>query len=234
MSNSDGGTLYLLKNNQLEFEIMHTESKNNYYGGTTQPVTDTNYHNKIYLPENVDGILILSGATNPFLTKEYDQISLNDSVERLTESIQLIKKYPKAKVFFAGGSGYVKHPDLNHSDVAKKFYESLDVNTKNIFFDKKSRNTYENIVFAKKKFNPNKDEKWILVTSAFHLKRAISIGEKIGWELIPYATDYKLSKKFRWKLSFNFFGNLASFQHSSHEWVGIISYYLMGRSSKIF
>ena len=31
----------------------------------------------------------------------------------------------------------------------------------------------------------------------------------------------------------NFFGNLASFQHSSHEWVGIISYYLMGRSSKI-
>ena len=46
---------------------------------------EKNYHNKINLPENVDGILILSGATNPFLTNEYDQISLNDSVERLTE-----------------------------------------------------------------------------------------------------------------------------------------------------
>ena len=195
---------------------------------------EKNYHNKVNLPENVDGILILSGATNPFLTKEYDQISLNGAVERLTESIQLMKKYPKAKVFFAGGSGYVEHPDLNHSDVAKKFYESLDVNTKNIFFDKKSRNTYENIVFAKKKFNPNINEKWILVTSAFHLKRAISVGEKLGWELIPYATDYKLGKKFRWKLSTNIFYNLGSLQNSSHEWVGIISYYLMGRSSKIF
>ena len=39
---------------------------------------EKNYHNKVNIPENVDGILILSGATNPFLTKEYDLISLND------------------------------------------------------------------------------------------------------------------------------------------------------------
>ncbi len=196
---------------------------------------EKNYHNKINLPENVNGILILSGATDPFLTKEYDQISLNGSAERLTESIELIKKYPKAKVFFAGGTAEsIQYPDLSHSYVAKKFYESLDVNTKNIFFDKKSRNTYENIVFAKKKFNPNINEKWILITSAFHLKRAISVGEKLGWELIPYATDYKQPKKFKWELSFDFFGNLGKLQNSSHEWIGIISYYLMGRSSKIF
>ena len=73
-----------------------------------------------------------------------------------------------------------------------------------------------------------------MITSAFHLKRAISVGEKLGWELIPYATDYKLPKKFKWKLSFDFFNNLGSLQHSSHEWVGIIAYYFMGRSSKIF
>ena len=195
---------------------------------------EKNYHNKVNLPENVDGILILSGGTIPFLTKEYDQISLNSSVERLTESIQLMKKYPKAKAVFAGGTGSIQYPDLSHSDVAKKFYESLGVNIQNIHFDNKSRNTYEHFVFAKKKFDPNKDEKWVLVTSAFHLKRAINVGEKLGWEFIPYATDYKLPKKFRWKLSTNFLGNLGSFQHSSHEWVGIISYYLMGRSSKIF
>ena len=112
---------------------------------------EKDYHSKINLPENVNGILVLSGATNPFLTKEYDQISLNDSVERLTESIQLIKKYPNAKVFFAGGSGSMEYPNLNHSDVVKKFYKNLEVNTKNIFLENKSRNTYENIVFAKKK-----------------------------------------------------------------------------------
>ena len=46
---------------------------------------EKNFHNKINLPENINGILILSGATNPFLTKEYGQISLNGSVERLID-----------------------------------------------------------------------------------------------------------------------------------------------------
>ena len=54
---------------------------------------EKNYHNKTALPENIDGILILSGATDPLLTKEYEQIILNGSSERLIESIQLIKKY---------------------------------------------------------------------------------------------------------------------------------------------
>jgi len=194
---------------------------------------EKDFHSKIYLPDNIDGILVLAGATNPYLTKEYNQISLNDSVERLTESIQLIKKYPRAKVFFAGGSGSLTHPDLNHSAVAKIFYESLDVDINKIYFENKSRNTYENILFAKKKFNPNKNEKWILITSAFHLTRAINIGKKLNWELIPYATDFKLPKKFTWKLSMSFFNNLSKFQQSSHEWAGLIAYYFLGRSSKI-
>ena len=85
----------------------------------------------------------------------------------------------------------------------------------------------------KKKFNPNKNEKWILITSAFHLTRAINIGKKLDWEFIPYATDFKLPKKFTWELSMSFLGNLLDFQQSSHEWAGLIAYYFLGRSSKI-
>ena len=50
----------------------------------------------------IDGILILGGATSPGLTKEFNQIQLGESVERLTESIQLHTKYPTAKFFFTG------------------------------------------------------------------------------------------------------------------------------------
>jgi uncharacterized SAM-binding protein YcdF (DUF218 family) len=194
---------------------------------------EKNYHNKINLPENVDGILILSGATDPVLTEEYDQVSLNGSVERLTESILLIKKYPSAKVFFAGGLGSINRSDLSHSSVAKIFYKNLDVDIQRIYFEDKSRNTYENILFAKKKFNPNKNDKWILITSAFHLKRAINIGDKLNWNFIPYAADFRLPKKFSWKPNFNIVGNFYNFQQSSHEWLGLVSYYFMGRSSKI-
>ena len=195
---------------------------------------EKDFYNENIFPENIDGILILSGATNPFLTKVHNQVSLNASSERLIESVNLMNKYPKAKVIFSGGSGSLKHLELTHSSAAKIFYKSLGVDISNIYFENKSRNTYENIIFSKKIAKPNDNEKWIIITSAFHLKRALNIGQKVNWNLIPYATDFYLPKNFEWHLSFSFLNNLLMFQTSSHEWIGLISYYFMGRTSKIF
>ena len=49
-------------------------------------------------------------------------------------------------------------PNLSHSTVAKKFYENYNINTENFFFDYKSRNTYENILYAKEKFKALRDD----------------------------------------------------------------------------
>ena len=149
--------------------------------------------------ENIKGIIILGGATNPYLSEIYNQITVNESAERLIESSYLIKKYPNAKIYFAGGSGSLNFPKLSHAVVAKKFYENFNIDTDKIIFDYTSRNTYENILFAKQKFNPKKSENWIIITSAFHLTRSINIAEKLNWRLIPYPTDYRLPKKFEWK-----------------------------------
>ena len=186
------------------------------------------------LPNKINGILILSGATNPVLTKEYNQISLNDSVERLTESIQLMKKYSNTKIIFSGGSGLINNQKLTHSEVAKLFFENFEVKLENIIYENKSRNTYENILFSKRIANPKIDENWLIVTSAFHMPRALNIAEKIDWKFIPYAVDYKIEKKFSWKPTIHFLSNITRFQAASHEWVGLIAYYWMGRSSKIF
>ena len=195
---------------------------------------EKNYSVKKNLPDNIDGILILGGATNPLLTKDHNQIVLNDSAERITESIKLIKKYPNSKVVFAGGSGSLLYPNLSHSAVAKRFYESFGVNTEKIYFDDKSRNTYENILFTKNKFKNIKNERWIVISSAFHLTRVLNVSEKLDLKFIPYATDYRLQKEFYFKLSINFFSNISTFELASHEWLGLIYYYLMGRSSKIY
>jgi uncharacterized SAM-binding protein YcdF (DUF218 family) len=185
-------------------------------------------------PEHIDGILILGGATNPFLSNEHNQINFNDSSERLIESIFLIKRFPDAKVIFSGGSGSISEPNLTHAFVAKKFFQNMDIDHKKIIYEDKSRNTYENILFSKRIARPHSAEKWLLVTSAFHLKRSLAISEKLKWTFIPFATDFNKSKKFKWRLSINFLSNINEFNKASHEWMGLISYYLMGRSSSIF
>jgi len=192
------------------------------------------YHSYKSVPEHVDGILILGGATNPLIFKEYGQISLNGSAERLVESVEIIKNFKNSKVIFSGGSGIIKRPDLDHSQVAQYFYEKIGLDIDRFVFEDNSRNTYENILFSKKIANPKVNEKWILITSASHMKRAMLIAENQNWNIIPYAVDFKTLRKFKIRLNFRLLSNLNSFQEASHEWLGLIAYYLMGRTSKIF
>ena len=149
------------------------------------------YHSYIKPPDQVDGILILGGATNPLLYNEYDQISLNGSSERLVESVFIIKKFDKAKVIFSGGSGILNSPNFDHAQVAKSFYKKIGIEIDKIIFEDNSRNTYENIIYSKKIANPKINENWLLITSASHMKRALLIADKNNWKLIPYAVDFK-------------------------------------------
>lgn len=195
---------------------------------------EKDFHFKYVYPDKVDGILILSGATDPYLSKEYESIELNSSAERLTESIFLINKYKNAKIIFSGGSGYLNFPNLDHSEVAKKFFKRMNIKNEKIIFENKSRNTYENILFSKNIANPKKSETWLLVTSASHMKRSILISQKQKWKLIPYPVDFNQPKNISLTPSMNFFSNFVSFQKAFHEWLGIFSYYLMDRTERIF
>ena len=191
-------------------------------------VLEKKYHFSNYYPNQVDGILILGGATDPYLSDKYNQVILNDSGERLIESVLLINKYPDAKIIFSGGSGSLFYPELDHATVAKKFFENMEINN-NIIYEEQSRNTFENILYSKTIVMPKDSENWLLVTSAFHLNRSLAVASKLDWKLIPYATDFRHPKKFTWKVSFNFLSNFSEFDHSTHEWIGIIYYYFMGR-----
>lgn len=185
------------------------------------------YHNSINnYPKEINGILVLGGATNPFLSNDYNQIIVNESAERLIESVNLISKHNEAKVIFSGG--------LGHAGVVKKFYNKMGIDLNKITFEDKSRNTYENILFSKKILNSHKSENWILLTSAFHMRRAILISERVNLNFYPFPVDFNQPKEIDLLPNFSLLSNLNNFQKGSHEWIGLISYYLMGRTDKIF
>tara|TARA_B100001175_G_C19398130_1_gene584830 strand:+ start:79 stop:861 length:783 start_codon:yes stop_codon:yes gene_type:complete len=203
-------------------------------GKTAIYFLEKEYHKEITYPKNIHGILILAGATKPFLSKEHSSIELNSSAERLFESIFLINKYKDSKIIFSGGSGSLNKPLHNHSDVVYGFFNKLNVDIERVIFENKSRNTYENIINSKKISKPKRDENWILVTSASHMKRATLIAEKQDWIFYPYPVDFNQPKSFLFYPSLDFFNNVRFLQKASHEWLGLLSYYFMGRIEKIF
>jgi len=197
---------------------------------------ETKYTNLKDLPESIDGILILGGPTNASLTQKYDQVSFNAHGERLTESIKILKKYQTAEVIFSGGAGIKGDFSSTHSYVAKKFFEEMGINKNRIIYESKSRNTYENIIFSKKIANPEKDEVWLLITSAFHMPRAINIARKQKWDFIPYSVDYQtMGKSTHLRITiFHMLDYINAFNFATHEWVGLITYFILKRSSSIY
>ncbi|SVE32519.1 uncharacterized protein METZ01_LOCUS485373, partial [marine metagenome] len=162
--------------------------------------------------------------------------SFNEAGERLTEAIKLIKIYNSSKIIFSGGSGSLNANTLTHAFVAKKFFLEMEIDINKVFFESKSNNTYENILFSKNIINPKKNEKWLLVTSSFHMTRAMNIAEKLEWEFIPYPVDFRVGRdKIKFVPNFTkILQNFNTFNLASHEIVGLISYYYLGRTSKIF
>jgi len=187
-------------------------------------------------PHDIDGILILGGGVNESLTYQHQQISLNEHVERLTESIDLMRRFPNAKIVFSGGIATLSKPKLTGIDIAKMFYNRMRVDINRIIFENKSRNTYENFVFSKKFIDNKNNEKWLLVTSAFHMKRAMNVAEKLELNFISYPVDFRLGKDFSFKNWYyeNYYANISYFYFAAHEYIGLIAYYLTGKSSKIY
>ena len=195
---------------------------------------EQNYQALSTIPNDIDGILILGGPSSSGLTRQHDQVSFNEAGERLTETIKIIKNFNPNKIIFSGGSDDQTFKN-SHAYVAKKFFSEIGIDVNKFYFEYQSRNTYENILFSKKIANPAKDEKWLIITSSFHMKRTMNIAEKLEWNLIPYPVDFRTGKYFSFKPSFvNFLENFNTFNLASHEFFGLISYYILGRTSKIY
>ncbi|BDD09160.1 hypothetical protein FUAX_15920 [Fulvitalea axinellae] len=73
----------------------------------------------------------------------------------------------------------------------KKFYETAGIAPSRIFLDEQAVNTHQNALYSKeildKKFP---QERPLLVTNAFHMRRALATFKKAGIDCDPYASDY--------------------------------------------
>lgn len=186
------------------------------------------------LPAKVDGIIALGGVVNQFVTEARGQVAIGGAAERLTEFAKLAKRYPNAKAVFTTGSGSLTEQDIKEADVVSPLLENLGLRPSRVIYENQSRNTFENASLSKKLLKPGKNEIWILVTSAFHMPRSVGVFRKAGWKVIPYPVDFNTTGEVPEIISFNPGVGIGRFSGALHEWVGLLVYYLTGRTSEFF
>ena len=187
------------------------------------------------LPQQIDGIVVLGGATALATSASRGQPSLNANAERLTAFATLARRYPDSRLIYTGGFRGLTPPPTTEADVATKLLADIGVDVHRLMVDDGSRHTMDNATKALEMALPQAGESWLLITSARHMPRAVGTFRQSGWrDIIPYPVDYLTTRNARPKLRFNLRAGLNALRAAQHEWVGLITYRMMGFSSEFF
>ncbi|NOX40887.1 MAG: YdcF family protein [Alphaproteobacteria bacterium] len=179
-----------------------------------------------------NGIIVLGGAEDARRTAYWRQVQLNDAAERFTAALALARRFPNAKIVFTGGSGSLRDAlgkGISGATVAKLFFSEQGIPANRLILESKSRNTAANARLTYALLRPKPGQTWVLVTSAFHMPRAMRSFRRAGWTgVIPYPVDYR-SGRFADDIGWNLAKNLKTLNIAVKEYVGLLAYSLTGR-----
>ena len=186
------------------------------------------------LPDKVDGVIVVGGAVDVSAATAWGQPTLNHAADRMIEFAALARRYPGARLVFSGGSGSLTNPEMTEAPVARQEFERLGMPMERIQYDGESRNTYENAVASRDLVKPKPGETWVLITSAYHMPRAVGVFRRIGWPVIPDPVAYRTGVGAGSGMGPGLASNLYILEDALHEWMGLVAYRLMGRTDSMF
>ncbi len=198
-----------------------------------QPL-ETRFQAPRALPAEIAGIIVLGGAEEAELSAVWQQPQFNVAAERVMAIQPLLRQYPEVPVIYTGGSSSVLKPQYRGGDALSAWLAAQGL-AERVQIERNSRNTFENAVYSADFIPPGvaaaAPQGWLLVTSAYHMPRAVATFRKQGWQVIAYPVDY-YSKPLtldNWRP--NLALNLFELGIAVREWIGLTAYYLTEKTA---
>ena len=173
--------------------------------------------------------IVLGGMSS--YDPELERAQFYRGVDRLVQGVELYRRGLIKKILFTGGSGSILHPELKEGNYINRYLLVMGVPKEDFIIESESQNTRENALYTKAIIDKqNIKGSYLLVTSAFHMRRSIGCFNKAGLTVDHFSTDrYAGPRKFDFDhllipnvSAFNDWNNLI------HEVVGFITYKIMG------
>jgi uncharacterized SAM-binding protein YcdF (DUF218 family) len=180
------------------------------------------------------GIIILGGAVNEYVSRARGQTVFGEG-ERVVQAAILARRYPNARLVFSGGNGSIVGSVSTEGLEARKLLNELGVDPARVTLEDRSRNTDENARFTAAMVHPAASQRWLLVTSAHHMPRAMGLFEKNSFDVIAYPVAYRtLGPGQSLGRDFDPARNLRTFEIAAKEWIGLAVYRMTGRIDHLF
>jgi uncharacterized SAM-binding protein YcdF (DUF218 family) len=181
------------------------------------------------LPDRVDGVVVLGGAVDWRVTRDRGQLALNDAGERVAAAAALAQRYPDARIVFTGSFGDAFADDFRARATSASLFFGPHFSDRDLRFLGEARSTYEDALLALEAASPGESETWLLVTSAWHMPRALGTFRALGWTLAPFPVDYRTSGDLRVAPTWDVAATLADLDRLVREWGALTVYRRAGR-----
>jgi uncharacterized SAM-binding protein YcdF (DUF218 family) len=180
--------------------------------------------------ENVQAIVVLAGYVRAPDKVQTEPLLGEDTFLRCMHAAKLYRQGKPCPVFVSGGKVDPKTTDATLAGLMADFLQTLGVAPEDIVKEEKSTTTYENARFTAPLLSERGIERFVLVTSAYHMRRSEGCFRAQGFQPLPSACDFRATEFRRRPIDFlpdpNSAGDL---QLAGHEWLGMIWYWFWGR-----
>ncbi len=162
----------------------------------------------------------------------YDTIShriqFSQSSDRLFQALILLKDSTIDTLVISGGSAKIFEKERFEATYLKEFCIKIGFDSAKILVDSLSRSTLENAINTSKLIQNKKSCNCLLISSSYHLPRALACFRKKGFIIDGYGTDaLTQSENMSWD---NYLrpslSVLLNWDKLLHEWIGYGSYWL--------
>lgn len=180
--------------------------------------------------------VVLTGITNGQKSPQ-DRVYISEGSDRIMHALMLYRQGKIKKFLITGGSiSILGEAETSEASLLKKILLQALVPESDIIIEEKARNTRENALFSKailEKQFPNK--RYLLITSAFHMRRALGCFAKAGVAVTPFSAgvhshDFVYTTRLR-----SIFWSMLPTERSLHLWqilvhelIGYLTYKVVG------
>ena len=180
------------------------------------------------------GIVVLGGAIDQVVGAARGQVTMGSAGTRLTAGAALARRYPGAILVYTGGSNALVDAVAGEAQDARRLWIDLGIDPGRIRVEDAARNTEENARFTRDLLHPGAGQRWLLVTSAFHMPRSVGLFRAAGFDVVPVPVDYRSTGTARdlWPTA-DLAAGLERLDMATREWIGLLAYRLSGRTADV-
>jgi uncharacterized SAM-binding protein YcdF (DUF218 family) len=160
-----------------------------------------------------DGIILLGGG----------------GVGGLKAVSALSQDYPNARLIFSGFSA--TDPT---DEYTLKIFAQFGGDPARPYMEPRPRTTSEDALYVAALLKPKPSERWILVTSALHMPRAVGCFRVAGFQVEPYPVEFGTNRSHPFAGFTPGSEALFDVDTAAKEWIGLIAYRLMGKTDALF